>query len=43
MLPNIYDDLFLRYQRSWKEHRGTQRKKASSINRWFHSPPFWDW
>jgi hypothetical protein len=42
-LPDIYRDLFLRYQRSWKEHRGIQRKNASSINRWFHSPPFWDW
>jgi hypothetical protein len=41
MLPDIYDDLFLRHQRSWKEHRGTQRKNASSVNRWFHSPPFW--
>jgi hypothetical protein len=29
MLPNAYDDLSLRYQRSWKEHRGTQRKKIS--------------
>ena len=43
MLPDIYDDLSLRYQRSWKEHRGVQRKNASSVNRWFHSPPFWDW
>ena len=41
-LPNAHDDLSLRYQRSWKEHRGAQRKNASSINRWFHSPPFWD-
>ena len=43
MLPNSHDDLSLWYQRSWKEHRGNQRKNASSINRWFHSPPFWDW
>jgi hypothetical protein len=42
MLPEIYDDLFLRYQRSWKEHRGAQRKTAGCINRRFHSPPFWD-
>jgi hypothetical protein len=42
MLPNAHNDLSLRYQRSWKEHRGAQRKNASSINRWFHSPPFWD-
>ena len=41
MLPNAYDDLALRYQRSWKEHRGTQRKSAGSINRPIHSPPFW--
>ena len=41
-LPNAHDDLFLRYQRSWKGHRGAQRKNANSINRSFHSPPFWD-
>jgi hypothetical protein len=41
MLPNAYHDLSLRYQRSWKEHRGTQRKSAGSINRRIHSPPFW--
>jgi hypothetical protein len=40
-LPNAHDDLSLRYQRSWKEHRGAQRKNASSVNRCFHSPPFW--
>jgi hypothetical protein len=43
LLPNAHDDLSLRYQRSWKEHRGAQRKNASSINRQIHSPPFWDW
>ena len=42
MLPNAYDDLSLRYQRSWKEHRGAQRKTGGSINRRIHSPPFWD-
>jgi hypothetical protein len=42
-LPNAYDDLSLRYQRSWKKHRGAQRKTAGSINRQIHSPPFWDW
>ena len=42
-LPNAHDDLSLRYQRSWKEHRGIQRKNTSSINRQIHSPPFWDW
>src|ERR1700741_470854 len=32
MLPDIYDDLVLRYQRSWKEHRGAQRRpEAASI------------
>jgi hypothetical protein len=41
LLPNAHDDLSLRYQRSWKEHRGAQRKTASSINRQIHSPPFW--
>jgi hypothetical protein len=43
MLPNAYHDLSLRYQRTWKEHRGTQRKSAGSINRRIHSPPFWAW
>src|SRR6516225_5140978 len=42
-LPNAHDDLSLRYQRSWKEHRGAQRKNASSISRRIHSPAFWDW
>ena len=41
-LPNAHDDLSLRYQRSWKEHRRAQRKTGGCINRWFHSPPFWD-
>jgi hypothetical protein len=39
MLPNAHDDLSLRYQRNWKEHRGIQRKNTSSINRRIHSPP----
>jgi hypothetical protein len=43
MLPNAYHDLSLRYQRSWKEHRGTQRKSVGSINRRIHTPPFWVW
>ena len=42
LLPNAHDDLSLRYQRSWKEHRGAQRKNARSINRQIHSPPYWD-
>ena len=43
LLPNAHDDLSLRYQRSWKEHRGAQRKTGGCINRRIHSPPFWDW
>ena len=42
-LPNAHDDLSLWHQRSWKEHRGIQRKNTTSINRQIHSPPFWDW
>jgi hypothetical protein len=41
MLPNAWDDLIIGYQRTWKEHRGTQRKSAGGINRRIHSPPFW--
>jgi hypothetical protein len=41
-LPTTYDDVFFRYQRSWKEHRITQCKNADGINRRIHSPPFWD-
>jgi hypothetical protein len=43
ILPDISDDLILRYQRSWKEHRRAQRKTGGCINRQIHSPPFWDW
>jgi hypothetical protein len=43
MLPNAYDDLSIRYQRSWKAHRRTQQKSAGSINRRVHSPAFWAW
>ena len=42
-LPNAHDDLSLRYQRSWKEHRGIQRKNVGNINRRIHSPPFCGW
>jgi hypothetical protein len=42
MLPNAYDDLSLRYQRTWKEHRRAQRKNTRSINRGIHGPAFWD-
>jgi hypothetical protein len=41
-LPTTYDDIFLRYQRSWKEHRRAQRKNTRSINRRIHSPTYWD-
>jgi hypothetical protein len=41
-LPNAHDDLSLRYQRSWKKHRGEQRKTGGCIDRRIHSPPFWD-
>src|SRR5258708_16087308 len=41
MLPNAWDDLFIGCQRTWKEHRGTQRKSAGGINRRIHRPPFW--
>ena len=41
-LPTTYDDIFLRYERSWKEHRRAQRKNTRSINRRIHSPPFWN-
>jgi hypothetical protein len=40
-LPTVYDEIFLRHQRSWKEYRRTQRKVAGAINRRIHSPPFW--
>jgi hypothetical protein len=40
-LPSAYDDLFIRYQRSWKKHRRSQRKLTDNINRDIHSPPFW--
>jgi hypothetical protein len=43
ILPNAHHDLSLHYQRSWKEHHGTQQKNAGSINRHVHSPPFWAW
>jgi hypothetical protein len=42
MLPNAYDDLSIRYKRSWKEHRRAQRKNTRGINRRIHSPPYWD-
>src|SRR6516162_4912130 len=32
-LPNAHDDVSLRYQRSWKEHRAAQRKTGGCINR----------
>jgi hypothetical protein len=40
-LPSLYDDIYIRHQRSWKKHRLTQRKCSDEINRQIHSPPFW--
>jgi hypothetical protein len=40
-LPNAYDDLSIRYQRSWKAHRATQRRTADSIDHRIHGPPPW--
>jgi hypothetical protein len=40
-LPNAYDDLSIRYQRSWKAHRAAQRKTVDSIDRRIHGPPLW--
>jgi hypothetical protein len=40
-LPDVYDDVFIHYQRSWKEHRRNQWKKVGLINRQVHAPPFW--
>ena len=42
LLPDAYDDLSIRYKRSWKEHRRAQRKNTRGINRRIHSPPYWD-
>jgi hypothetical protein len=41
LLPNAYDDLSIRYHRSWKKHRRTQRKTADNIDRRIHAPPLW--
>jgi hypothetical protein len=40
-LPDLYDDVYIEYQRSWKEHRRQQRKNSGCINRQINSPPFW--
>jgi hypothetical protein len=32
-LPDAYHDVFIRYQRTWKEHRIVQRKTSTCINR----------
>jgi hypothetical protein len=42
ILPTAYDQLFIRYQRSWKGHGHTQPKNAGNINRRIRSPPFCD-
>jgi hypothetical protein len=41
-LPDVYDDTFIEYQRTWKKHRPTQRKDIQNINRRIHSPLFWE-
>ena len=40
-LADLYDDVWIQHQRSWKEHRKNQWKKLSLINREVHAPPFW--
>jgi hypothetical protein len=40
-LPDHYDDVWIQYQRSWKEHRRNRWKKVVCINRQIHSPPLW--
>jgi hypothetical protein len=40
ILPTAYDDLFIRYQRSWKVNRHTQPKNAGNINRRNPQPSF---
>lgn len=40
-LSDVYDDVFIHYQRSWKENRRNQWKKVGRINRHLHAPPFW--
>jgi hypothetical protein len=40
-LPDLYDDVWILYQRSWKEHRRKQWKHSPFINRQVHSPPVW--
>jgi hypothetical protein len=39
-LPDLYDDVWIEYQRSWKKHRRNQWKKVEHINRHVHAPPF---
>jgi hypothetical protein len=41
-LPDAYDDMFIRYQRTWKRRRQTQRKDINNISRQVHRPLFWD-
>ena len=40
-LPDVYDDVWIEYQRSWKEHRRNRWKRAGLINRHVHAPPVW--
>jgi hypothetical protein len=41
-LPDVYDDMFIQYQRTWKKRRKTQRKDINNINRQILGPLFWD-
>ena len=40
-LPDLYDDVWIQYQRSWKEHRRNRWQNAARINRHVHAPPVW--
>jgi len=42
MLPTAWNDISRLHQRSWKEHRRTQRKNADGIDRKIHAPAIWD-
>ena len=39
-LPSLYDDIWIRHQRSWKKYRTKQWRNGGHINRRVHSPPF---
>jgi len=37
-LLDVYEDVWIEYQRSWKQHRGKQWKKIGLINWHVHAP-----